>query len=207
MAEIKKKKPTVPKQRAGAKKDIEHVVENTDNDSARKLFMIARNRLVNVNQWHEYATGISAAFRLCDQNGDEVNRTAEKGDYFKIDLPGPGSNEGKGFDWARIEKIEDRSDSTGDQEYIGIRVRPTSNPKEKGEDIAHFFKDDSTSSFVIERRGKLVTAAVYGRNEKPNIQTHNVVDKIRNAVIGATAILGFSNLQWKNLVKGLLKTN
>ena len=207
MAEIRKKKPTVPKQQEGAKKDIEHVVEVTDDNAARKLFMIARNRLVNVNQWHEYATGISATFRLCDRFGDEVNRTAEKGDHFKIDLPGPGSNEGKGYDWVQIEDVEDRSNSEGDEEYIGIRVRPTSNPKEKGEDVAHFFKDESTSSFVIERHGRIVTATVYGRNEKPNTSTGNLIDKVRNAIVGATAILGFSNIQWKNLVKGLLKTD
>jgi hypothetical protein len=207
MAELKKKKPTVPRQQKGAQKDIEHVVETADEDDARKLFVIARNRLVNVNQWHEYATGISATFKLCDQYGNEVDRTAENGDYFKIDLPAPGSNEGKGYDWVQIEKIEDRSDSAGDEEYVGIRVRPARHPKEKGEDVAHFFKDDSTSSFVIERHGKIVTAAVYGRNEKPNTKTHNLIDKVRNAVVGATAIVGFSNVQWKNLVQGLLKTN
>src|SRR5688572_7985592 len=109
MADIKKKKPTVPKQKEGAQKDIEHVVEAADEDAARKLFMIARNRLVNVNQWQKYAQGISATFQLTDQEGRELDRTGEKGDYFKIDLPGPGSAEGKGYDWVRIEAIEDKS--------------------------------------------------------------------------------------------------
>lgn len=207
MADIKKKKPTVPKQRQGAQKNIEHVFEAADENAARKLFMISRNRLVNVNQWHEYAEGMSARFYLTDKNGNELNRTTEVGDYFKIDLPGPGSAEGKGYDWVKIEAIEDRSNSEGDEEYIGMRARPVSNPTKEGENVAHFFNDDSTSSFVIERHGNIVTAAVYGRNEKPNTETSNIVDKVRNTLVGATAIFGLSNVQWKNLVKGLIKAD
>ena len=205
MANLRKKKPTVLKQKGGAKKDIEHTVDSSDDEQARTIYAFARNRLLNVNAWHEYAAGISATFKLCDEYGEEVRRTAKANDYFKIDLPGPGSNEGGGYDWVQIEHIEDRLNPTGDEEYIGIRVRPSSNPKETGEDVAHFFKDDSTSSFVIRRQGSAVTAAVYGRNEKPNTNTRNVIDKVRNAVVGTTAIMGLSNIQWKNLVKGLLK--
>jgi hypothetical protein len=205
MADIKKKKPTVPKQKEGAKKDIDHTVDLANEAEARKLFAFARNRLLNVNAWQEYATGISATFTLCDESGNEVKRTAKAGDYFQIDLPGPGSNEGDGHDWVQVEHIEDRLNPNGEEEYIGIRVRPASNPKKKEENVAHFFKDAATSSFVIHRLGSAVTAAVYGRNEKPNTDTNNLIDKVRNAVVGTTAIMGLSNIQWKNLVNGLLK--
>lgn len=206
MAEIKKK-PTVPVQLKGAQKDIEHVFEATDDDAARKLFMIARNRLMNINKWHDYAQGISATFQITDQNGNDLDRPAETGDYFKIDVPGPGSAEGKGYDWVQIDAIEDKSNSEGDEEYIGMRVRPASNPEEEGENVAHFFKEESTSSFVIERHRNAVTAAVYGRNEMPNTETSNLIDKVRNAVVGTTAILGLASVQWKNLAKGLIKAD
>jgi hypothetical protein len=200
------KRSIVPSQKTGAKKDIEHIVMAADENDARKLFMIARNRLVDVNHWHEYSGSLSATFQLTDQYGKEVSRTAEKGDYFKINIPAPGSAEGHGFDWVSIEAIEDISNPDGDIERIALRVRPASNPKEKGENVAHFFNEDSTSSFVLERLGNRVKAAVYGRNETPNTSTSNLIDKVRNVVVGVTAILGFSNLQWKNLVKGLIST-
>jgi hypothetical protein len=200
------KRSIVPSQNEGTQKDIEHIVTAVDENDARKLFMIARNRLVDVNHWHEYSGSMSATFQLTDQYGKEVNRTAEKGDYFKINIPAPGSIEGNGFDWVNIEAIEDVSNPDGDIERIALRVRPASNPKEKGENVAHFFSEDSTSSFIIERLGNQLKAAVYGRNERPNTSTSNLIDKVRNVIVGVTAILGFSNIQWKNLVKGLITT-
>jgi hypothetical protein len=196
----------VPPQQEGSQKDIDHIVEAADENDARKLFMIARNRLVNVNHWREYAGPLSATFRLTDANGHEVDRTAENGDHLKIDLPAPGPAGGGGFDWVRIEAIEDRSNADGRDEYIAIRVRPTSDPQKKTDGIAHFFTDEATSSFVLERNGSKVKAAVFGRNESPNTQTSNVIDKVRNAVVGTTAIAGFASVQWKNLIKGFIET-
>ena len=203
MPDIKEK--IIPPQKEGGKKDIEHVVTAADDDDARKLFVIARNRLLEVNRWHEISSTVSAKFHLTDANGSEVNRTVEKDDHIKIDVPGPGPAEGKGFDWVVIEAIEEKSDTSGPYESIGIRVRPTSDPTKKGENVAHFFNSDATSTFLVERRGKTVSASVFGRNEKPNTKdTTNVVDKVRNAVIGTGAIMGLSNIQWKSLVIGLI---
>jgi len=84
-------------------------------------------------------------------------------------------------------------------------VRPATNPKNERKDIAHFFSEASTSSFIVKRDGNKITAAVYGRNEKPNTNTEKVTDKIRNAAIAAGAISGLSKLQWKSLVNGLVK--
>jgi hypothetical protein len=204
MPDIKEK--IVPPQKEGGKKDIQHTVTAVDDDDARKLFVIARNRLLDINGWDEICGPVSAKFHLIDADGNDVERTAEKNDFFKITLPAPGPAEGKGFDWVQIEAIEDKSDSTGPYESIGIRARPSSDPTQKNvENVAHFFDSDATSSFVVERRGKTVTASVLGRNEKPNTgDTDNVVDKVRNAVVGAGAIAGLSNLQWKSLVTGLI---
>lgn len=201
MADVKEK--IVPPQYRGGKKDITHSVTAADDDDARKLFFLARNRLLDVNSWQQIAEGMSSSFILSDSRGNKVNRTAEKDDYFKIDLPGPGNREGEGYDWVYIEAIEEKSDSTGPYESIAMRVRPAENPT-RGENVAHFFTDAATSTFLVERRGREVTAAVLGRNEVPNTGTDDVVDKVRNAVVGTTAIAGLSNVQWKNLVKGLI---
>ncbi|HEY0654783.1 MAG TPA: hypothetical protein VGD65_16715 [Chryseosolibacter sp.] len=204
--EVNEDKPTVPQQKEGTSKDIDHTIKAADENDARKLFMIARNRLVDVNRWKEFSGPASAGFRLTDQNGNELSRTVEKGDLFKIALPAPGPAEGKGYDWVKVEAIEETGNPNGEKESIAIRVRPTQSPLTEGEETAHFFKDKATSSFVIERNGTEVTAAVYGRNEVPNTETNNLIDKVRNAIVGSTAILGFSNVQWKSLLKGLVET-
>lgn len=204
MRDIKEK--IIPPQREGGKKDIQHSVTAGDDDDARKLFVMARNRLLDVNHWSEISSSVSAKFYLTDSQGNEVDRTLEQDDHFKIALPAPGPAEGNGFDWVRVEAIEDKSDSTGPYESIGVRVRPASDPTKKTEEnVAHFFDSDATSTFLVERNGRTVTASVFGRNEKPNTSdTTNIIDKVRNAVIGAGAIAGLSNIQWKSLVTGLI---
>jgi hypothetical protein len=162
--------------------------------------------LMNVNEWHKYSSGVSAEFQLTDEEGKEVDRPAVKGDHFRILIHAHGPTDGHGYDWVKIEKIEELSHADQSKESIAIRVRPSPTPNKKGENVAHFFSDSSTSSFVVERDSLTVTAAVYGRNEIPNTETTTLIDKVRNAIVGVTAIVGLSNVQWKNLVKGLIET-
>jgi hypothetical protein len=197
--------PGVPPQREGAQKDIEHSIQTGSDSEAKRVFMMARNRLVDVNRWEEYCKPVTATFTLTDVNGKELNRMAQEGDYFKIDLPAPGTVEGEGFDWVKIEAIEEETLSDEDLERIVIRVRPAPTPGNNGQNIAHFFDDRATSSFMVERKGLEIRTAVFGRNEVPNVGTSNVVDKVRNAMVGAGAIAGLANVQWKNLVKGLVE--
>jgi hypothetical protein len=159
--------------------------------------------LLGVNNWHHYAGKLAADFQLTDSNGKEVNRPVEKADHFKIDIPGPGPVTGDGFDWVQVEAIEENEE--GEEQSITIRVRPATNPNNERKDIAHFFSDDATSCFMVKRQHNTVTAAVYGRNEKPNTQTETLSDKARNAAVAGGAITGFSKLQWKSLVNGLVK--
>jgi hypothetical protein len=202
--DVLNKTKIVPPQEEGTKKDIDYTVKAIDKNDAQKLFVIGRNRLVDVNNWSELCGAASATFRLTDAQGNEVNRTAEKDDLIKIDIPAPGNATGHGYDWVYIEAIEDKSDTEGPTETIAMRVRPTSNPKDKGENIAHFFSEDATSSFIVTRNELEVTAAVYGRNEKPNTDANSLANKIRNAVVATSAIFGIANIQWNNLVKGLI---
>ena len=197
----------VPPQAEGAKKDIEHTFVAVTESDAKKLFLLARNRLLDVNHWHQYAGPPTSVFTLADQFGNKVWRTAEMGDYFKIDIPAPGPADGKGFDWVRIEAVKDISNPEGAVEKIAMRVRPAADPTQKGENVAHFFSDHATSSFIVERNGKEVHARILGRNETPNIETSNFIDKVRNTLVAATAILGFANIQWKNLLKGIIKAD
>ena len=67
-----------------------------------------------------------------------------------------------------------------------------------------FFKEDATSTFIVERDGNNLRAAVHGRNELPNTKADKPLDKARNAIVGLGAMLGLSNPQWKSLVKGIL---
>ena len=189
----------IPEQNKGIQTNTESSVELSSEEEAKGFFKVAKQRLLAINEWHQYAGSATADFQLTDVKGDRVERIPQKGDHFKIKIPGPSTIIGEGNDWVQIEAIEE------EENCIGIRVRPATNPTNERTDVAHFFDEEATSSFLVKREGKKVTAGVYGRNEKPNTNTETIVDNVRNAAIATGAISGFSKLQWKSLVNGLVK--
>ncbi|RYG44490.1 MAG: hypothetical protein EOO01_19410 [Chitinophagaceae bacterium] len=193
---------SVPEQYTGSYMDAsEHRIADAEAD-ARALFESASLRLLSVNDWGSYA-GISA-FQLMDVHGIRADRQAREGDFIRIDIPGPGTNAGMGFDWVRIEQIKYLKNI--DQEILSMTVRPCSHPLAKDGEVAHFFKAEATSTFIIRKAGLTVYAEEHGRNEIPNTEHGSFYDKSRNFVVGVAAKIGLSYPQWKSLIKGLLET-
>lgn len=192
----------VPEQKTGAQSNTEVEKKCSTEEEAHLLYTKAAKRLLTPNLWHRVAGTGGAQFYLTDSTGNEVDRAPQKGDHFKIDVPGPGPATGDGFDWVRIEEIikEDGADA----QRITIRVRPATNPTNNKHDVAHFFSEEATSNFVVERTGTVVKAAVHGRNEAPNTSAEALLDKARNTAVATGAISGFAKLQWSNLVNGFL---
>ena len=193
----------IPEQQLGVESNTETFVELATGEEAKTFYQKVRQRLLEVNTWHHWAGKLTAGFKLTDKDGNEVDRSAEKDDHFRIDIPGPGPVTGDGYDWVQVEEIEETDKE--DEQTIAIRVRPATNPTNDRNDVAHFFSDDATSCFMIKRENNKVTAAVYGRNEKPNTHTETLTDKARNTAVATGAISGFSKIQWKSLVNGLVK--
>jgi hypothetical protein len=196
-------KDLVPEQRKGNESNTESSKSCGSTEQAKSLFKQLKQRLLDVNHWHDLAGALTANFRLTDPDGNNVNRTVQKGDHFRIDIPGPGTVTGEGYDWVQVEEISETVND--DSETVAIRVRPATNPNNEKTDTAHFFREDATSSFVVKREGNKLVAAVYGRNEKPNTKTDSLIDKARNVAVATGAVTGGAKLQWKSLVEGLLK--
>lgn len=195
----------IPEQQTGNESNTEYSAIADSLDDAKKLFKLARQRLEHVNNWNKLAKGITADFQLTDHHGNKVERSVHKDDFFKIDIPGPGPSSGDGYDWVQIESIEEETNPNAEEEYFAIRVRPASSPLKNDNDTAHFFKNAATSTFKVHRKKNKVTAGVYGRNEIPNTDAGKPLDKARNVMTALSAVAIFSKLQWKNLVKGLIK--
>lgn len=195
----------IPEQQKGNQMDTLQEVSLKSVEEAKALFATAKKRLLNVSHWGEIANGFSSAFQLTSREGKEVDRPLQHGDFFKISIPAPGPESGKGEDWVQVENIQDETDAATDIEIISVRVRPASPPHTSGTATAHFFNEAATSTFVVKRKEKTVSAEVHGRNEIPNVQGEGILDTVRHAVVGLGAILGFSNRQWKNLVEGLVE--
>lgn len=193
----------IPAQEKGEQLDTIETVKAADEEEAREIFQAAKKRLLNVSGWSLISKGISAHFELTDQYGRPKEGAPAPGDHFRINIPGPGSPAGEGYDWVKVELVDDSADSNELSECVTIKVRPSPDPT-KQEGVAHFLQEDATSSFVVKRKFDKVSAEVHGRNEKVNTTAEKIPDKIRNAVVGTAAVKGAAKIQWQKLVKGLL---
>lgn len=182
----------------GVDKDITHEVELYSESAAAALYQAASKRLLDINNWRNYAKGMSADFQLCDKHGKAINGQAQNNLFIRIDIPGPGSSEGSGYDWVRIVELSVQKEETC------IKVTTAENPFKRTSSTAHFFHKDATSCFKVYRKGRYVKGIISGRHEAPNQKAENIGDNARNIIMGIIAIAGLADLQWKNLLKGLL---
>lgn len=189
----------------GKNTNLESSIDAGTNEEALDTFKRAYKRMLNPAIWHKLCGRVSAEFKLVGENVDDPQRLAHEGDYFRIDIPGPGPAAGDGYDWVKVESIVDHADPGGPAENYGMRLRAASPPHKKGTDTAHFFKEDATSSFIIQRTGNKVTASYHGRNEIPNSDTSKTSDNIRNSIVAMGAFAGLSELQWSAIIKGFLE--
>ena len=195
----------VPAQYTGRQIEAEASVELKNEIEATAYYDIVKGRLLNVNNWHNIAGIISAKFQLVNVSGEEVDRNVQKGDYVRIDIPGPGSSAGDGYDWVCVEYVKEVSEAN--IESIGIRVKPAPNPLGNKNITAHFYSDEATSNFMVTRENSKISAWIIDRNIKPNDQAESVIDNIRNSAAGIGAIGIFSKLQWQGLAEGVIKND
>jgi len=194
----------VPSQETGAETNTSNSFAASSREAAIKKYEEVKQRLLDVNHWQDYAGKATASFELIDRYGNPTTEKPKQGFYFKIDIPGPGPATGKGYDWVKVECVEEEGSPSEEIQAITIRVRPSDNPTTSNDDTAHFYSSEATSNFMVKREGNTVIALVLGRNEKPNTNVSSIMDKARNAAVGAAASAGVSTIQWNQLVKGLI---
>lgn len=191
----------IPTQHTGKQLDLDARTTLPNEDEARAFFVLAKRRLLDINHWYDVAEIPASTFVLTDPYGGEaIKSQPSENDKIRIDIPGPGPSTGDGYDWVVVEDITEIADT-----ICSLTLRPTNNPLKLSEETAHFFKDDATSTLVIERNGHEVVARYHGRNEVINTDTDSLVDNTRNAAVGMGAKLGLSYPQWKSLIEGLVK--
>ncbi|MCW4452395.1 hypothetical protein OK344_09255 [Kaistella sp. BT6-1-3] len=193
----------IPPQKTGAKSDTISEIELDSVALAKDHFDKVKRRFLDVNCWELFAGTEKAEFSLRDGKGKLSLDHPKVGDYFRIKVPGLHNPTGDGYDWVQVEKFEKEQDENS--ECLYIRVRPTSDPTKPEDTTAHFFDSKATSNFLIKREGKKIIAEVHGRNEIPNTENLNVIEKIRNSLVAVGGMIAGSKFQWKSLTEGLIK--
>lgn len=185
-----------------------HDTESTAKTSAKLVdakFEILKQRFLDVNSWKENSAVGASEFKLFSKNGQPANRRPEIGDKIRINIPGPGGIQTDSYDW--VDVIDYRETKNADEGTFSIVMtcRPAHPPRQENEEnIAHFYGEDATSTFMITKGKDYVMASVHGRNEKPNTKKAGWLDAVRNFFIGSGGILGAGKAQWKLLTEGLI---
>ncbi|AZA83639.1 hypothetical protein C1637_14655 [Chryseobacterium lactis] len=191
----------VPPQKSGGFHDTE-TRKQFETELIPIKFEILKKRFFDINQWKSYCGEAFAEFKLYDSKGIPVVREPQKGDFIRINIPGPGEIEAKGYDWVEITDMCFSLDNTS--ESVMMTCRPSQDPQnKKNRNIAHFYSSKATSTFMVYRNPTHLKAAVYGRNESPNFKA-KFIDVIRNLVVAAGGIMGIAKIQWKELADGFL---
>lgn len=191
----------VPQQKSGGFHDTESK-KQFEIEWVPFKFEILKKRFLSVHQWKSYCGEAFADFKLYDSTGNPTERDPQKGDFIRINIPGPGEKEAKGYDWVEIVDICFYQDTIS--ESIMITCRPSRNPIDtKSKHIAHFYSSKATSSFLIYKSPTHLKTAVYGRNESPNFNA-SFIDIIRNIIVAAGGMMGIAKIQWKQLTDGFL---
>jgi len=191
----------IPQQIEGKALDCFKTVDFSSRDQADTLFKQAKAKLFDVNNWHQITGTPSAVFVLMDNFGLPLDRLVRKGDYIRIDIPGPGLPSANGYDWVEVEDIREEQDE--EMRSVCITLRPCADPTGDSTDTAHFFKRIATSSIVLEQKDKRIFLHYAGRNEVVNTDNASLLDNFRNFMVGLGAKMGASFPQWKALIEGL----
>ncbi|NGM66980.1 hypothetical protein [Sphingobacterium sp. SGR-19] len=194
-------KKKIPEQVEGKSLDCFKSVNLSSQEEATRFFERIKSRLLDVNRWNEITKAPSATFTIKDAFGRTMERLVQKGDYIRIDIPGPGLPSAKGYDWVQVEDIAETADTDGAS--IVLTLRPCADPTQDNTDTAHFFKQLATSSFLVEQKGDHIYLHYAGRNEIINTDNASILDNLRNFMVGLGAKMGASFPQWKALVEGL----
>lgn len=165
-----------------------------NRETAVKEFERSKAKLFDVDAWSDLP-GITSEFELYDRNGRRAeNKQPEVGDFVRIMLPTPTPE-----NWVQVIDVKEN------EEEAEFTVSPSEDPRDKDDDIEHFFVKEATSTFRIELKGQSIYAYEIGKNEGVNNQGEEAGDrKVLNTLISAGGWIAFQELQWKKLTAYLV---
>lgn len=167
-------------------------------DQFRKLSA----KLVEVNNWNGYASKNPTDFYLYSKENNK-SANAQLNDLVKIKMPAPKNSLGNGFDWVIVNQL-DSIEQTETKVFL-LQMKPHSCAESANGNIAHFYTEDASNTFVLAKKDKTVQFSIHGRNEVPNTKKVGLVCAIRNFFVASGGIFGGSKVQWQDFTEEFIK--
>jgi hypothetical protein len=188
-----------PTNRVGKSRELSSEILMQSAPDASRFFITVGNRLLHPGGWHKLTRKLGAVFYSTDANGLGVKNVLQEDYYIRIRIPGPGNLFGMGYDWVRVESLSKTKAPASGCELLEMKIRPCRDPRKKNA-ADH---SEMTSSFLIERIGRIVKASYYRWNDHTTSHMGTQgYDKRETIAFGTT--LGLSEGQWTSLLQGML---
>lgn len=191
--------PYLPPRREGNHHDT--VTMRCLDGDAGTAYARARERFFAVAGWHQLNPNFRTRFQLCEAGGTVVRRHPRRGDLIRVDLAGPGSPSGGGYDWVAVTQIEEWE---GEWPFVALTLVPAPAPGAPTDTVAHFYAAGATNTLVLRRAGDCLLAEAHGRNERPNVHRVPLGDRLRNGAVAVAGKVGIGQVQWQDWTDGLL---
>lgn len=133
-------------------------------DDARDLFLLAKVRLLDVNDWHHLFPG-NYNIALTDRRGGPLRRSARVGDMIRISSRNLTGNDSEM--WIGIEKIQYDFFPDILSESISMLLQTAYSPSGNGTG------EQKEETIIIKREGTTLTAHCNAGNELPATDDEN----------------------------------
>ena len=167
---------------------------------AFERFRSLSQNLLKINDWDVKAGKNPTEFFIYNK---DKSQSVQENDLVKIKIPAPQNKLGNGFDWVIVRKVQ--MIEKADLKLCLLQMKPHSCPESSNRNIAHFYRDDASSTFILAKKEKTLQLSIHGRNEIPNTKKIGLLNSCRNFFVASGGIFGGSKMQWQDFAEEFIK--
>ncbi|MEZ5016232.1 MAG: hypothetical protein R2800_04215 [Flavipsychrobacter sp.] len=133
---------------------MKYQVKLNSIEDADEYFLVAKDRLLDVNEWNSILTDNYNTFALTNAQGQKLHRDAHCGDMIKASIELNNTRKDR---WLHIDKIQYDSYPDINAEEISMNLQLSYSPSGNGVDLSKYKEEDRYLTVVINRTQALVT--------------------------------------------------
>lgn len=132
---------------------MKYQVKLNSIEDADEYFLVAKDRLLDVNEWNDILANNKSIFALTDTHGQKLHRDAHTGDMIRASIFDNNQSKDR---WLHIDKIQYDNFPDINSEEISMNLKLTYSPSGNGIDLSKYSEDEQQFTVVINRTQSLV---------------------------------------------------